>query len=77
VFNDLKRSLKLDEPISSYWVVRLSHPAIGLIFIAIGIELEYRYVIRSLSGWGPKGGSNAPIAAESKVADFLRLLKLI
>jgi hypothetical protein len=52
-------------------------PAIGLILIAIGVELEYRSIYRSLSGWGSKGESNAPIAAESEVADFLRLLKLI
>jgi hypothetical protein len=45
--------------------------------LAIGVELEYRYVTRSLSRWGPKGESNAPITAESEVADFLRLLKLI
>jgi hypothetical protein len=45
--------------------------------IAIGVETEYRYVIRSLSGWGPKGELNAPIIAKSEVADFLRLLKLI
>jgi hypothetical protein len=45
--------------------------------LAIGVETEYRSVSRSLSGWGPKGESNAPIAAESEVADILRLLKLI
>jgi hypothetical protein len=45
--------------------------------LATGVELEYRSVSRSLSGWGPKGEPNAPIAAESEVADFLRLLKLI
>jgi hypothetical protein len=45
--------------------------------LAIGVEVEYRSVTRSLSRWGPKGEFNAPIAAESKVADFLRLLKLI
>jgi hypothetical protein len=50
---------------------------IGLVLIAIRVEPEYRYVTRSLSGWGPKGESNAPITAESEVADFLRLLKLI
>jgi hypothetical protein len=48
-----------------------------LSMLAIGVEEKYRYVIRSLSGWSPKGESNAPIAAESKVTDFLRLLKLI
>jgi hypothetical protein len=48
-----------------------------LSMLATGVELEYRSVSRSLSGWGPKGEPNAPIAAESEVADFLRLLKLI
>jgi hypothetical protein len=45
--------------------------------LAIGVEAEYRFVTRSLSGWGPKGEPNAPIATESEVTDFLRLLKLI
>jgi hypothetical protein len=45
--------------------------------IAIGVELEYRSVSRSLSGWGPKGEPNALIIVESEVVDFLRLLKLI
>jgi hypothetical protein len=45
--------------------------------LAIGVETEYRSITRSFSGWGPKREANAPIAAESKVADFLRLLKLI
>jgi hypothetical protein len=45
--------------------------------LAIGVELEYRSVTRSLSGWGPKGEPNAPIATESEVTIFLRLLKLI
>jgi hypothetical protein len=40
--------------------------------IVIGVESEYRSIGRSLSGWDPKGESNAPIAAGSKVADFLR-----
>jgi hypothetical protein len=48
-----------------------------LSMLAIGVELEYIYVSRSLSGWGPKGELNAPIATESEVTDFLRLLKLI
>jgi hypothetical protein len=48
-----------------------------LTMLAIGVETEYRSVTRSLSGWSPKGDPNAPIAAESEVADFLRLLKLI
>jgi hypothetical protein len=45
--------------------------------IAIGVESEYRSVSKSLSGWGPKGESNVPIAAESEMIDLLRLLKLI
>jgi hypothetical protein len=49
----------------------------NLSMLAIGVESEYRYVTRSLSRLGPKGESNAPITAESEVADFLRLLKLI
>jgi hypothetical protein len=61
---DLLRLLKL------IWQSNMS-------MLAIGIEAEYRYVTRSLSGWGPKGEHNAPIAAESEVTDFLRLLKLI
>jgi hypothetical protein len=50
---------------------------IRLILIAIEVELEYRSVSRSLSRWGPKGESNAPIVAESEMMDLLRLLKLI
>jgi hypothetical protein len=50
---------------------------IGLVLIAIGVEPEYRSVSRSLSGWGPKGEPNAPIATESEMMDLLRLLKLI
>jgi hypothetical protein len=50
-------------------------PAIGLVLIAIGVELEYTSVSKSLSGWGSKGELNAPIAAESKMTDLL--LKLI
>jgi hypothetical protein len=61
---DLLRLLKL------IWQLDLS-------MLAIGVEAEYRFVTRSLSGWGPKGESNAPIATESEVTDFLRLLKLI
>jgi hypothetical protein len=45
--------------------------------LAIMVELEYRSVTRSLYGWGPKGELNAPIAVQSEVMDFLRLLKLI
>jgi hypothetical protein len=61
---DLLRLLKL------IWQSDLS-------MLAIGVESEYRSVTRSLSEWGPKGESNAPIATESVVTDFLRLLKLI
>jgi hypothetical protein len=45
--------------------------------LAIRVELEYRSVSKSLSRWGYKWESNAPIAAESEVTNFLRLLKLI
>jgi hypothetical protein len=38
--------------------------------LAIGIEPKYRSISRSLSGWSPKGESNASIAAGSEVADF-------
>jgi hypothetical protein len=61
---DLLRLLKL------IWQPDLS-------MLGIGVELEYRSVTRLLFGWGPKGESNAPIAAESEVMDFLWLLKLI
>jgi hypothetical protein len=50
---------------------------IRLVLIAIGVEVEYRSVSRSLSGWGPKGEFNAPIIAEREMTDLLRLLKLI
>jgi hypothetical protein len=40
--------------------------------LAIGVELEYRSVARSLSGWGPKEEPNALITAGSEVTDFLR-----
>jgi hypothetical protein len=61
---DLLRLLKL------IWQPDLS-------ILAIRVEAEYRSVTKSLYGWGPKGELNAPIAVESEVADFLRLLKLI
>jgi hypothetical protein len=50
---------------------------IGLILIAIGVEPEYRFISRSLSGWDPKGELNAPIVAESEMTDLLRVFKLI
>jgi hypothetical protein len=40
--------------------------------IAIGVEPEYRSVRISLSGWDPKGESNATITTGSEVTDFLR-----
>jgi hypothetical protein len=49
---------------------------IRLVLIAIGVELEYRYISRSLSGWGPQGEPNAPITVESEMTNLLRLLKL-
>jgi hypothetical protein len=66
----------MDPPHHS-WLLGQSHPVIELVLIATGVELEYRSVSTSLSGWGPKEEPNAPIAAEREVADFLRLLKLI
>jgi hypothetical protein len=45
--------------------------------VAIGVELEYRSVVRSLSGQCLKGEPNAPIAAESDVTNLFRPLKLI
>jgi hypothetical protein len=65
------------DPSRHSWLLGQSHPAIELVLIAIGVELEYRYVSKSLSGWGPKGEPNAPIIAESEMTDLLRLLKLI
>jgi hypothetical protein len=65
------------DPSRHSWLLGQSHPAIRLVLIAIGVEAEYRSVSSSLSGWGPKGEPNAPIAAESKMMDLLRLLKLI
>jgi hypothetical protein len=59
------------------WLLGQSHPVIKLVLIAIGVELEYRSVSRSLFGWGPKGELNATIAAASKMTNLLRLLKLI
>jgi hypothetical protein len=50
---------------------------IGLILIAIGVETEYIFVSISLSEWGPKGESNAPIITESEMTDLLRRLKSI
>jgi hypothetical protein len=50
---------------------------IGLVLIAIGVETEYRSISISLSGWGPKGEPNAPIAVESEMMNLLSLLKLI
>jgi hypothetical protein len=48
-----------------------------LSMLTIGVETKYRFITRSLSVWGPKGEPNAPIVAESEVANFLRLLQLI
>jgi hypothetical protein len=58
-FTDLVRRLKL---------IRRSDSSM----IAIGVESEYRYAGRSLSGWGPKGEPNALIVVGSEVADLLR-----
>jgi hypothetical protein len=45
---------------------------LDLSMLAIGVEPDYRYVTKSLSGWGPKGELNASITVESEVVDFLR-----
>jgi hypothetical protein len=42
--------------------------------LAIGIDLEYRSVARSLSRWGPKGDPNVSIIAGSEVVDSLKLI---
>jgi hypothetical protein len=65
------------DPSRHSWLLGQHHPVIRLILIAIGVEPEYRSVSIPLSGWGPKGEPNAPIAAESEMMDLLRLLKLI
>jgi hypothetical protein len=65
------------DPSHHSWLLGQSHPAIGLMLIAIRVEPEYRSVSRSLSGCGPKGEPNTPIAAKSEMVDLLRLLKLI
>jgi hypothetical protein len=65
------------DPSHHSWLLGQSHPVIGLVLIAIRVEPEYRSVSRSLSGCGPKGEPNTPIAAKSEMVDLLRLLKLI
>jgi hypothetical protein len=59
VFNDLKRSLESDGPISSQWAARA--------------ELEYRSVARSIFGGVPGGEPYALITSCSDVVDFLML----
>jgi hypothetical protein len=54
-----------------------TNPTIELVLIAIGVEPDYRFISRSLFGWGPKVEPNAPVAAESEMTDLFRLLKLI
>jgi hypothetical protein len=65
------------DPSRHSWLLGQSHPAIGLSLITIGIEPEYIFVSKSLSGWGHKEEPNASITAESEMTDLLRLLKLI
>jgi hypothetical protein len=77
MFNDLKSRWSQMGPSHHSWLLGQSHLTIRLILIAIRVELEYRSVSRSLSEWGPKGKTNAPIAAKSEMVDLLRLLKLI
>jgi hypothetical protein len=50
---------------------------IGLVLIAIELELQYRTIARSLSERGPKGEPDAPVAVGSEITDLLRQLKLI
>jgi hypothetical protein len=38
--------------------------------LAIRVELEYRSIARSLSGWGSNGELNALITAGNEVTDF-------
>jgi hypothetical protein len=45
---------------------------LDLCMLSIRVEPEYRFVAGSLSRWGTKGESNAPITAENEVANFLR-----
>jgi hypothetical protein len=52
-------------------------PRLNSSLIAIAVEVEYRFVARSLSGRGSKGESDAPITAESEIMNLLRLLKQI
>jgi hypothetical protein len=52
-------------------------PRLNSSLIAIAIEVEYRFVARSLSGRGSKGEPDAPITAESEIMDLLRRLKQI
>jgi hypothetical protein len=43
--------------------------------IAIEVEPEYRFVGRSLSGWGHKGELNALITPESEIVNSLRWIR--
>jgi hypothetical protein len=45
--------------------------------IAIGVEIEYRSIVVSLSGHGPNEEPDALIVAESEIANLLKRLKLI
>jgi hypothetical protein len=65
------------DPSHHSWLLGQSHPTIGLILIAIGVEVEYRSISRSLFRWGHKEEPNALITAESEMTDLLRLLMLI
>jgi hypothetical protein len=65
------------KPFHHSWLLGHSHPATGLILIAIRVETAYIPISRSLSGLGHKGELNVLIAAESEMTDLLRLLKLI
>jgi hypothetical protein len=43
--------------------------------LAIGVEIEYRFVARSLSGWGPKGEPNASTTIGSEDMNSLKLIQ--
>jgi hypothetical protein len=61
VFNDLKRSLESDGPISLYWAARA--------------ELEYKFIARSIFGGVSEGESYVLITSCSDIIYFLKSSK--
>jgi hypothetical protein len=59
------------DPSHHSWLLGQSHPVIGLVLIAIGVEPEHRSVSRSLSGWGPKREPNALIAERARFVEAI------